>query len=347
MSEYKNNQCLFIQRAMNVLQTEEIKIVNYDKQMDLWQVIAKVVDVHIESLVVTPNSVYNCSLSLPVLSLMQRLISVMPEGLWDVGRHGERAVNSTFTRLGDLLANKIGTASAGKKLNQFTEEELAEIESSFKSKFEEQVQSINLKLRIEGGLLQLFPWPESTRKKWVNTDKANKFSDQELECVLLILSEIFHDFEKNKWFAFEDINRIEKVTIIRDSGIFDDMFYAREVMKRYNEKIRLNNDVVIAHFLKRGIADGVNPSAFFDVAWYINSNKDLTETDPVLHYIQHGAGEGRSPHPRISGEVAMRYRYRGNLVSLLNLYSKFSNEGMAGEVPDDLFKLLSHFNAFY
>jgi hypothetical protein len=237
LSEYTNHQCLFIQRAMNVLQTEEIKIVNYDKQMDLWQVIAKAVDVPIESLIVTPNSIYNCSLSLPVLSLMQRLISIMPEGLWDVGRRGERTVNSTFTRLGDLLANRVGTASAGKKLNQFTEEELAEIESSFKSRFEEQVQSINLKLRVDGGLLQLFPWTESTRKKWVNTDKANKFSDQELECALLILSEIFHDFEKNKWFAFEDINRIEKATIIRDSGIFDDMFYVGEVMKRYNKKI--------------------------------------------------------------------------------------------------------------
>ncbi|MBV5327040.1 MAG: hypothetical protein JZU65_05290, partial [Chlorobium sp.] len=343
LNKYKNMQLLFVQRAMNILPPEEIKIVNYDKHSDLWKVILKTVDAPIENFDCISEK-YNRSLPLSALTLMQRLVSTMPEGLWDVGKYGERAINSTFTCLGDLLGNMTCDASQTEKLHKFTEEELAAIENSFKLNFEEQVQWLNAKFEIEGGALQLFPWTVRTKNKWIETDTPKDSSCAELEHALFVLKEIFHDFDKDKWFSFEDSNRIEKSSIIRNSGIFHDEFYADEVMKRYHGEVKLNSDVVISHFIKKGILDGVNPSAFFDVNWYLSSNDDLKDVDPVLHYIQHGAAEGRSPHPKIPLEIALRYRYRGNLVSLLNLYKRISNAGLSEEIPSDLFRVLSIFD---
>jgi hypothetical protein len=41
----------------------------------------------------------------------------------------------------------------------------------------------------------------------------------------------------------------------------------------------------------------------FEEDWYLSKNKDVYDSkmDPVLHYIKHGAREGRAPGPRFDG----------------------------------------------
>jgi len=66
-----------------------------------------------------------------------------------------------------------------------------------------------------------------------------------------------------------------------------------------------NPDVVEAgvspllHFVRHGAREGRNPSRFFDTSWYLQQNPDVAAagTNPLIHYIRHGATEGRPPHP--------------------------------------------------
>ncbi len=53
-----------------------------------------------------------------------------------------------------------------------------------------------------------------------------------------------------------------------------------------------------AHFMEHGVAEGRNPSPYFDVSWYLDRYADVRDqgVNPVLHYLRHGAAEGRNPN---------------------------------------------------
>jgi GT2 family glycosyltransferase len=55
----------------------------------------------------------------------------------------------------------------------------------------------------------------------------------------------------------------------------------------------------IVHFHDVGWRQKLNPSPFFDVAFYLAANEDVRQAgvNPLLHYIEYGWKEGRSPHP--------------------------------------------------
>ena len=55
----------------------------------------------------------------------------------------------------------------------------------------------------------------------------------------------------------------------------------------------------MVHFHDVGWRQKLNPSPFFDVAFYLAANKDVrrAEINPLIHYIDYGWKEGRSPHP--------------------------------------------------
>lgn len=53
----------------------------------------------------------------------------------------------------------------------------------------------------------------------------------------------------------------------------------------------------VSHYLDYGAKEGRNPSAQFDTAWYLSKYPDAANSgiNPLLHYIRHGAKEGRFP----------------------------------------------------
>ena len=53
------------------------------------------------------------------------------------------------------------------------------------------------------------------------------------------------------------------------------------------------------HYLYHGAAEGRNPSALFDTEWYLTMNPDVgaAGVNPLAHFEQHGRGEGRVPTP--------------------------------------------------
>lgn len=77
--------------------------------------------------------------------------------------------------------------------------------------------------------------------------------------------------------------------LVAESGLFDDAFYTEQVGP-------ISNDVApIEHFLINGASNLASPSRAFDSAAYVEKYKDVQgkAINPLLHYLKHGAHEGR------------------------------------------------------
>ncbi|MBE7212878.1 MAG: hypothetical protein INR65_17840 [Gluconacetobacter diazotrophicus] len=53
----------------------------------------------------------------------------------------------------------------------------------------------------------------------------------------------------------------------------------------------------IRHFFENGAREGRNPNPFFDTGHYVRSYEDVAaaKMNPFLHYLLYGAREGRLP----------------------------------------------------
>lgn len=55
----------------------------------------------------------------------------------------------------------------------------------------------------------------------------------------------------------------------------------------------------IRHFFDNGAREGRKPNPFFDTTWYLATYADVlaSKMNPFLHYLLYGAREGRRPRP--------------------------------------------------
>jgi len=76
------------------------------------------------------------------------------------------------------------------------------------------------------------------------------------------------------------------------------LFDERYYLKSYPD-VRLGDIDPIIHYIKHGAREGRNPNPFFDTAFYLNGYEDVAKSkiNPLLHYILYGAKEGRWPNP--------------------------------------------------
>ena len=72
---------------------------------------------------------------------------------------------------------------------------------------------------------------------------------------------------------------------------------------RQNPDVRQARVDPLAHYLQFGAAEGRAPHPLFDAAWYLRQNPDVRDAglDPLAHYMEFGAAEGRDPHPLFDG----------------------------------------------
>lgn len=55
----------------------------------------------------------------------------------------------------------------------------------------------------------------------------------------------------------------------------------------------------VRHFFENGAREGRDPNSRFKTAWYLTANADVaaSKMNPFLHYLFYGAREGRKPQP--------------------------------------------------
>ena len=55
----------------------------------------------------------------------------------------------------------------------------------------------------------------------------------------------------------------------------------------------------IRHFFDNGAREGRNPNPHFETSWYVSANADVAASmmNPFLHYLLYGAREGRKSRP--------------------------------------------------
>lgn len=91
----------------------------------------------------------------------------------------------------------------------------------------------------------------------------------------------------------EDYPALDKVL---DTPLFDHKFYrgiAGAAHLDADDRLGLAR-----HYLAKGAAAGLNPSPYFDAAWYVqvNSDVDFSKILPLVHFLDVGAVEGRDPN---------------------------------------------------
>jgi hypothetical protein len=103
----------------------------------------------------------------------------------------------------------------------------------------------------------------------------------------------------------QQLRRIGRRALVRMRGnpLFDADWYER----RYGDVKAAD---AYRHWLKDGLNDGRDPSAYFDTDWYLDNNPDVRRTgmNPLDHYYVYGAAEGRQPGPSLNRETTSQGR---------------------------------------
>ena len=69
-----------------------------------------------------------------------------------------------------------------------------------------------------------------------------------------------------------------------------------------NQDVKLSGVNPLQHYWEFGAKEGRNPNAFFDTLWYLDENLDVRTLglNPLQHYWEFGGIEGRNPSPRFN-----------------------------------------------
>lgn len=105
-----------------------------------------------------------------------------------------------------------------------------------------------------------------------------------------------------KWWFRRVKRRIPQRTVrtIERSSYFDARWYLGQYPSLARDRLARRNPAL--HYLKKGGFEGLDPGPDFDSDWYLQQYPDVQAigVNPLLHYLLHGAEEGRKirPHPQ-------------------------------------------------
>lgn len=85
-------------------------------------------------------------------------------------------------------------------------------------------------------------------------------------------------------------------TILKKSQEFDAQFYLNMYLDVRADEFWEKDPAL--HYLAHGASEGRKPNKFFDTQWYVENNPDVEESgmNPLVHYILYGRQEGRRTH---------------------------------------------------
>jgi hypothetical protein len=80
-------------------------------------------------------------------------------------------------------------------------------------------------------------------------------------------------------------------------------------LERYPD-VRKSGIDPVRHYLQYGAAEGRDPGPLFDTRWYLQRYPDVrvARVNPLVHYLRHGATEGRNPNPLFDSDCYLQQR---------------------------------------
>lgn len=87
---------------------------------------------------------------------------------------------------------------------------------------------------------------------------------------------------------------IEKeVSLIKESGLFDDAYYLNN-----SPDLKTLDIDLVKHYVEYGASEGRNPNEYFDTTFYLSNYPDINPNaiNPFVHYIKYGMQEDRKPN---------------------------------------------------
>ncbi|MGX9981111.1 glycosyltransferase [Methylobacterium fujisawaense] len=85
-----------------------------------------------------------------------------------------------------------------------------------------------------------------------------------------------------------------------DRNLFPNPLFDNDYyISRYGD-IAAHDKNPLCHFIEFGAKEGRSPSALFDTAWYLAAYPDIAQSglNALTHFLMDGAFEGRAPHPK-------------------------------------------------
>ena len=104
------------------------------------------------------------------------------------------------------------------------------------------------------------------------------------------------------WHPTKNLRELHRsAALVRASSLIDAAWYR----VKYADRVGGKTDLVL-HFLRHGVEQGCDPNPFFDTRWYLDTNPDAADVNPLVHYLTTGWKEGRDPSPLFSIENYLR-----------------------------------------
>ena len=108
---------------------------------------------------------------------------------------------------------------------------------------------------------------------------------------------------------------------------------------RQNPEVRKSSLDPLEHYLQFGAVEGRDPNPLFDVAWYVRQNPDVRKSgmNPLVHYLLRGGAEGLDPHPLFDSDwyLSKNADVRNSEINPLVHYLQFG--AFEGRDPHPLF----------
>ncbi len=94
--------------------------------------------------------------------------------------------------------------------------------------------------------------------------------------------------------------RSEDIAAIARSGLFDPAFYVAQISEpdlKPGKGAERTEHALIAHYLRKGASERLNPSRGFDSGYYLHMHPEVARNgeNPLLHYIRSGRAAGAEP----------------------------------------------------
>jgi hypothetical protein len=114
------------------------------------------------------------------------------------------------------------------------------------------------------------------------------------------------------------------------------LFDADWYLERYPD-VKASGMDPLVHFLHHGAREGRGPNPLFDPGYYLRQGSDSATANPLIHYLEIGAAEGRDPSPLFDTDWYLR-RYPEVAKSGVNpLFHYLRSGATEGRDPSPLF----------